>query len=376
LNTLHSSQNLIFVINRLAGGGAETQTRRLSIGFAKRGWRVTVVSLQADVIETPDLDEHEVRRVNLAGPRGFRSVRVLPALVRLLRREAPDIVVAMMIPADPLTRVAGRIAGVPVVSSIRNHFVGGRGVNALLRLTDRFPTLITANARVTRDELGPRICARPEGIELVPNALDADAFQRGDGVGEAVRARMEIPPNAFLWLAVGAQRPQKDYKNLLRVFAGLPQESALAIAGAPYQQEALSALVDELGIAHRIWFLGRRDDVPDLLAACDAFVQASLHEGTPNAVLEAMAARRPVVATAVGGVPDTIVHGESGWLVPKADYGALRNQMIEVMRSDKTLRARVAAKACENVVRDHSTQAVIAAWERIFLGIISRKAAK
>lgn len=363
MNTFRPSKKLIIVLNRLAGGGAETQVRRLSVALAGRGWMVTVVSLQEDVIEASELDEHGVNRVNLLGPRGFSAVRLLPALVNLLRREAPDVVLTMMIPADPLTRVAGYIAGVPVVSSIRNSFIGGPLVNFLLRFTDRLPAVITVNAEVTRDELGPKISASPRSIEFVPNALEAPTYRRGIAIGEAIREKLGITRNTFFWLAVGAQRPPKNYKSLLHAFSKVPAASALAIAGASYQQEELSSLVHELGIAERVWLLGRRNDIPELLASCDAFVQASLYEGTPNAVLEAMAAARPVVATAVGGVPDTIRHGQSGWIVSAGDIGALRSQMYHVMQLSHVVRSRVADRGRDHVERVHATESVTDQWE-------------
>lgn len=357
--------SILFVLNRLAGGGAETQVMRLSVAFAKRGWGVTIVSLLPDVIETPELDLAGVAKVNLSARRGFRAGLALPRLVRVIREAQPDVVVTMMIPADPITRIACGMVGVPVVSSIRNSFVGGEFVNRLLRWTDGLAAVITANASPTKTDLGPRITRASDRMVLIPNLLDYRAYLSLEGDRDAARKELGLDSNCFAWLAVGSQRPQKNYALLLEAFAQLPSDSMLLIAGAPYQQDDLSKQSQALRIEHRVSFLGRRSDIPRLLSACDAFVQASSYEGTPNSVLEAMAAARPVVATEVGGVPDTISHGRTGWLVAPGDVDALEKQMREVMSFTQEERSRIGYRARKHIASTHSPDVVIPQWEAV-----------
>jgi glycosyltransferase involved in cell wall biosynthesis len=108
--------------------------------------------------------------------------------------------------------------------------------------------------------------------------------------------------------------------------------------------EALQQQANELGIASSVDFLGRRSDVPELLSQCDLFVHPSLEEGYPNAVLEAMAAGAPIVATAVGGTVEAITDGETGLLVPAADAQALERAMLRLLE-DRVFAARLASQA-------------------------------
>lgn len=363
------SRHVAFVLTRLAAGGAETQTRRVACLLAKRGWKVSVVSLITDAVDAPELKKHGVVQYNLGGRRGLLSVASVWGLVALLRDIRPDVLVGLMMPADPLARVAGGLAGIPVVSSIRNQHVGGAAAIWSLRLTDRLVRLLTANAQVTRERLGQRITARPEEIEIVPNALHFD-----DGaVGAAstscraeIRNELGIGETEFLWVAVGAQRPQKNYRVLLRALEAVP-EGSLMIAGAAYQQRELEALAKELNIAGRVRLLGRRSDVPALLDAADAFVMASLFEGTPNAMLEAMTYGLPVVATAVGGIPEVVQDGSSGWLVQDASERALADRMRHVMQISNAERVKIAQRGRDLVVERHAPEKVADEWEGLLV---------
>jgi glycosyltransferase involved in cell wall biosynthesis len=121
----------------------------------------------------------------------------------------------------------------------------------------------------------------------------------------------------------------------------------------------LEALAARLGIADRVRFLGTRDDIPDLLAACDVFALPSLYEGSSLAVLEAMAARRAVIASAIGGTDELIEDGRDGLLVPPGDPEALAAALARLL-NDAELRARLAANARERVEREFSRERMAA----------------
>ena len=145
------------------------------------------------------------------------------------------------------------------------------------------------------------------------------------------RAALGIPDDAHLALYVGRLDLQKGLPDLLdaaeRVIAQRP-DWHLALAGdGPSATWLLAQLAERPRLRENVHWLGRRDDIPGLLKSADVLVHASLWEGMPNAVLEAMAARLPVIGTAVEGTEDLVVPGQTGWLVPPHDEAALSHAL-------------------------------------------------
>jgi glycosyltransferase involved in cell wall biosynthesis len=164
-----------------------------------------------------------------------------------------------------------------------------------------------------------------------------------------VRAELGLPDGAPLLLSVTGLEPRKGCDALLRALAASRRTDArLAVAGTGRQQAALVRLATDLGIAPRVHFLGHRTDVPALLRACDAFVLASRDDSTPNAVLEAMDAERPVVMTATPGAGELLGaradRPAAGWVVPVDDAAALAGALDEALRPAGAARAREAAR--------------------------------
>lgn len=366
LNILLSFEmkTVLFVINRFAAGGAETQVRRISVGLARRGWGVSVVSLMRDVIDTKELDEAGVERTSLECSRGLYSLLGVFPLVGRLRERTPDVVVSMMIPADPVARVATAIASVPLVSSLRGERVGGRAVVAFLRMTDRWVACLTANAERIRRVLGHRVTSDPRRIEIVRNAIVASDFRVNPETRSRVRGELGLDCREFVWVSVGSQRPPKNYVGLLRAFSAL-DSGKLLIVGAPFQADELTALAKELGVSDRIVQLGRRSDVPDILAASDAFVLASHNEGLPNAVMEAMAAGLPVVATDVGGVSELLPTSAHGVRVKARDPNALIEGMRKLAGMSDDERRAMGLCAQAHIGENYELDSVLNHWESL-----------
>ncbi len=182
-----------------------------------------------------------------------------------------------------------------------------------------------------------------------------------------------MPEDAHLALCVGRLDPQKGLPDLLdaaeRVIARRPGWH-LAIAGdGPERAWLLEAIEGRAPLRDRVRWLGRRDDVPGLLKSADVLVQASHWEGMPNAVLEAMAARRAVVGTAVEGTEDLVVPGRTGWLVPPRDPVALA-QALDEAADDPDRRRRYGEAGRLRVEREFSLDAVVAAYERLWAAVL------
>jgi glycosyltransferase involved in cell wall biosynthesis len=232
---------------------------------------------------------------------------VWPALKRLVAEARIDIVHAHEYKTDLLAWLLARRTGIAPLSTA--HGWTGQSARERLvyypadkRLLARFPRVIAVSTEI-RDEL-VRHGARPDRITVILNAIDPSQFRRVADKHRLPRTQLGIAPDEVVAGAVGRLERQKRFDLLIEAVAALAPawpRLRLVIAGDGSLRGALQAQVDRLGLAGICRFLGHRTDVTDLHHAFDLFVQSSEYEGTPNAVLEAMAMETPLVATDAGG---------------------------------------------------------------------------
>jgi glycosyltransferase involved in cell wall biosynthesis len=205
----------------------------------------------------------------------------------------------------------------------------------------------------------------PRGrVLVVPNGVPPSRLR-----GTDVRRELGLDADTLLLVSVGNLYPVKGHDILLRALARLDPAKAgnwsIAIAGRGGEEPRLRAQVAELGLSSRVRFLGFRTDVGDILAAANLFVLPSRSESHPLAVLEAMFAGLPIIAAAVGGVPDTIRHDVEGLLVPPVDPEALA-VAIQDLLSDPCRRSRLGKAAAERARADFTVEAMADAYERLY----------
>jgi len=179
-------------------------------------------------------------------------------------------------------------------------------------------------------------------VTVIPNGVDVERFAAAEA-DASVRRENGTPVVG----SVGCLAARKDYPTLLAALAlldGRGRSFRAVIVGEGKERVALERQVEQLGLAERVRFLGERPDVERLLPGMDVFVLSSREEGIPNALLEAMAAARPAVATAVGGTPEVMQDGQTGWLVPPRDPAALA-RALETVLADPAEAARRGAAA-------------------------------
>lgn len=256
-------------------------------------------------------------------------------LVRLCRRLRPDIVHANSSKAGVLGRLAAWIARVPVrVFTVHGWaFMQYHGAASTLYLwLDRLVRPLTTSwicvSERTRDAgVAAHTCAAGRTI-VIPNAVD---------VGAAERSRLDSDPPRLV--SVGRLKEPKDFAALVQALARVRSPFCAAIVGDGPDRPLLAETIRAHDLDARVELLGERDDVPAQLAASDVFVLSSRSEGMPISVLEAMAARVPVVASAVGGVPELVVDGETGLLVAPGDVDGLAHALERLLGDAETRRA-------------------------------------
>ena len=210
--------------------------------------------------------------------------------------------------------------------------------------------------------------ARADRIEVVLNAIDPKAFGRDRSRDAQARAALGLPASGRVIGTVGRLEPQKNFPLLIEVFARVARDvpdTTLVIAGDGSARAALDEQVRAAGLGDRLRLLGHQHDSARVPHALDLFVQSSDYEGTPNAVLEAMAFENPIVATSAGGTAEIARDGLEAWIVPCGDGAALEASLRHALRDPAGAHARAAA-ARARVEGELSFPSRMARVERIY----------
>jgi glycosyltransferase involved in cell wall biosynthesis len=340
----------------------------------RQAWQPTL--LLEDAAGTEPLQERAaeigvpVRRIEPL-PLGLVGARRVPVLARMLRRQRPDVFHAHMsspvaakyaLAAAVLARVPAILGTVQVIS----HFGFDRSTLAQLRLlarrVDRYIAVSHDIAATLSGTFG-----WPAGkIEVIYNAVDLGPLDVEAPPGLRERLGAE---DRMLVLTAARLSDQKGHDILLEAAADGPN-AVFVLAGEGPERTRLEALADRYGVADRVRFLGHRSDIPELLAVCDIFVLPSLYEGSSLAVLEAMAAHRAVISSAIGGTDELIEDGRSGLLVPPGNAGALA-AAVQRLLGDGELRASLASRAHERVERDFTRDSMARRVAGVYVEVLA-----
>jgi len=303
---------------------------------------------------------------------GF-DARMFGRIAGVLRRFAPDVVhTHRPVLQYALPSLLGRYRRrtVHTVHNMAEREVEGAASQAIHRLAHRAGIGAVAICETVADSIRAFYGVEPRA--LIPNGVPVAAYASPGVPRGAWRAQQGIPEDALVFVAVARLSAQKNLGALVRAFAamGSGDASILLVCGEGEQLGELQAAARDLGVAARVRFMGARSDIPAVLGAADVFVLPSLYEGHPLSVMEAMAAGTPVIATAVGGVPEVVRTGVTGLLVPPGDVEALAGAMRQLAASREE-RARLGAAGAK-VAREHFDVSHMArAYERLYQELLS-----
>lgn len=343
-------------------GGME----KLLVQFARladrQQFELAFISLQSRGKLAPEIEDLNWPVYALDKPTGLRP-GVLLKLVRRLRKLRPDVVHTHNTAAFLYGTTAAKLAGVPRVIHTRHgqRFGASARETAIFRFLSRF-----AHRVISVSEDGCRLTIA-EGVAdaragWIHNGVDLDQFPYSgpDPDGPAV--------------IVARLSAEKDVATLVRAMHHIEQQRIeasdrglrLRIIGDGAMRQQLQSLAESLEVESAIEFLGERDDVPRLLARASMFVLPSLTEGISLTLLEAMAGGLPVVATAVGGNPEVVVDGRTGWLVPSQDPPAMAEAMLRIQRNRQRA-IEMGRLGRERVEAQFSVQRMVEQYERQYL---------
>lgn len=301
---------------------------------------------------------------------------VLWRLMRLMRQRRIDAVVTVGA-GDKMFwgRLAAWLVGVPVICSAL-HTTGPPDhvelSNRLLSpLTDAFIAVARPQGRYLIQHEG---CPSPK-LRVIPNGVDLQRFHPR-WPSRALQEELALAPETPVAAIVAALRPEKNHELFLRAAAlvhrELPQARFLIVGDGP-RRDALESLARELDVSEAVRFLGSRSDVPEILSLVDVLLLTSHTEANPISILEAMAAEKPVVATRVGSVEETVEDGETGFLVAPGETGEIARRVIALLK-DRPRAAVMGRAGRERVIANWSIDRTVDAYQDLIAGIYTAKA--
>jgi len=290
----------------------------------------------------------------MPGLNGWIWLRFILQLCWVIYRRRVDLLhVNSYVPGN-YARLAAILMQVPIII---DHWHGfsrfSRKRRFICRVLGRFTDLSLAVSREVRDYLVAQGGLDPAKVKVVANGVDVAAIAAARP-GTKVRRELGLPEGVPVIGLVGRlDHWGKGHRELFEALAALQERHPVGalIVGGGRRMDEVRQMAAGLGLAGAVHFLGERPDVPDLLNAMDIFVLPSYSEGLSLALLEAMAAGKPVVATAVGGTPEAVTEGDTGLLIPPRDAGALAGA-LERLLTDPALARHLGANARAHV-REH-----------------------
>ena len=348
--------------SRLAG--AEYFFLRVISHLAEMGHRVIVVTkrdtpLRAEIekLNHPNIVLHAWHTHGKIDP------QTLIKLCQLIRDERVDVINTHLTTASWQGALAGKICGVPSV--------------AVVHATDRktwfqhadYLIAVSSGVKDALIEQG----IDPQKIEVLYHGIDLEQYVAPLSSAQA-KARLGLPEDALTVGVVASLIPRKGHRFLLEALQKMAMPIHAIFAGEGELDEELRGQVREMGLEKRVHFLGFRRDIPEIVCALDAFVLPSLKEGLSIAVMEAMALEKPVICSAIAGLPEVVRDGQTGFLVPPGDSEALRNA-LEKLFADADLRARLGHNARRFLEEHFEQNACLNAMENYFRRIVRENAA-
>jgi glycosyltransferase involved in cell wall biosynthesis len=369
-------ERILVAIDGMEIGGSQRQVEQLLKGLDRQRWEPELVFFRCPSFLVDEIARQGIRVHHLPKRRRV-DIPFLFALARLLRRGNYALVHAFSLTAELACVLARPLSGRwPALVASERSFALDRPpwFWRLKRLVLGQSAAVIANSRAGARATARRTRMPDELFYTVSNGVDIpaplDAATRA-----SLRASVGVSGDRLLALFVGRLVPVKNLPSLIRAMALLEpaQRPWLVLVGDGPERDEIQALADASGVSGDLCFLGERRDVDRLLQAADYLVLPSHFEGLSNAILEAMAAGCPVIASAVGGSPELVENGHTGLLYPPDDATALAEAMRRM--ADPALRQRLSLGASRHIASHHSQAALGIATASVYERCLQRTVA-
>jgi glycosyltransferase involved in cell wall biosynthesis len=353
----------------LGVGGTESHILDLASGIDRSRFDVSVCTLKSGGRIAEELRARGIKVFSVNGT-GKLDARVLFRLLKIIRDERPDVIQAFLFWANVAARICGRILRTClIVSSYHDEIISeGWIVRLVDRLTLKWTHAILCCSEAVRHSVLSRIGGKSDHIRVIPFGVDVDRFRYASAASRQELGLFDEGP--VIGSVCRLVEPKKGLRVLLGAMCELTRRLGkppcqLLIVGDGPAREGLETLRDRLGLSPWVVFTGTRRDIPRVLHALDAFVLPSLYEGFGIAILEAMAAGKPVVATTVGGIPEFVVPGETGLLVEPENATALAEAIASLLGDPERAR-QMGIRGLARVVAGFHMSTVIRRHEQVY----------
>jgi len=311
------------------------------------------------------------------GGKAKLSPRDVSYISQQLKRERFSLIHTHDYKANILGGIAAKLAGVESIATVHLHTETTHRLR-LYKIIDLlalrfFPKVITVSESLRQYLIANGLS--PQKVVTVHNAVDLETFASGVSLynDKALRNRLGIGSDQPIVSTIGRLTSQKGHRYFLesakRILEVLPETRFLIIGDGPLRDE-FEGLSLSLGIAQAVRFLGYRQDIATLMSTSDVITMPSLREGLPYVLLEALALARPVVGTRVGGIPEVVKHGETGFLVPPKDSESLAEAIIQLLRNPEEA-ARLGERGRELVLREFNVETMVQKIAAIYTEVLS-----
>lgn len=371
---------ILYTIGSLGLGGAESQIVQLIRELKKRGWHSELFVLEAcgplrQVLESDGVTVHD-GGYDSTSTRWRKILQLARAFFHLwfiALRTKPGVLHAYLPLTSFLGSLAGRISGIPRIITSRRALGTHQDRHPLWKPFDRAANMmshyVTVNSRAVGNDAMARDRVDPKKLCLIPNGIDAVRFERAAVKRETMRNAFGLDARSVGVVVVGNLLPYKGHADLLHALPhianGKPATRYFLVGEDRGIGAGLMRMAKELGVSEQVIFLGRREDVAEIMAAMDIFVMPSHEEGFSNALLEAMASGLAVVATDVGGNPEALEDGNLGILVPPHNPAALA-AAINCLLADGDARLKLGARAKKAMSTKYTVAAMVDAHVALY----------
>lgn len=361
---------LAHIIDNLDRGGTQTWLCLLAAGLTRRNYQQIIFCLneKTNIDVVRNLQDSGIEVVVIGRTKIFLGIGFLSLLLQL-RRAKVDAVFTILPYGNFIGRIIGRLSGQKIIfSTIRTRNIDK---SFFLLQINRLTAFLSKKIIFNSQEVVPFAMAhegvKENQVEVIPNGCNLPSLNTA-AVRTEIRYELGVNSDTNILGCVSRLHPQKGLFYLISAFSDLIKkkpDSQLWILGDGPLRKELENKVKKLGIEKNVNFWGDSSNVQEFLCAIDVFVHPSLFEGMPNAVLEAMGAGKPVIASAVDGVNEVIIDGESGFLVEPKDINGLAIKMLEVLQTPGKWK-EIGNQAREYVKTNHSVEKMVAKYDDCF----------
>ena len=368
---------ILYLITGLNTGGAEVFLRDLNKRIDRNIYEIKILSLISvgSIGKQIQKDGGDVLTINT----GFKyNPFLFIKLIFFIKKYNPDILHAHLFHANFLGRIAGKLCKVPIIiSTFHSNKEEGFFRRKLLKYTDKFTNINIVVSEKAVEEFTELKIVSKDKTRVIYNGLDLNKFYyQNCSLVKKTREEIRVDETKKILISVGRLHKSKGYSYLINAFKIVKKnnpETVLIIIGEGEERKKIEKQINALKLQDSVFLLGQKDNVQDYLSAANVFILSSLWEGIPIALAEAMACGLPVVVTAVGGIPEVVENGKTGFLVEPKNSEALAEKIEYALNLSGEERKKISRHARKKVEETSSIEETVKKYENLYKELILKK---